>query len=188
MIKTVLLAALALACLHSVAEARPARRFDPTLQSGWQIKLSSNVGCSQPNMRPCDPGGVRLSRRVRAARAALPAESWRQAPQVSATQGRRPSRYIAGRLVCAVNVNAELARRGISGTGSALAKSFLRWGMASGAIPGAVAVYERRGGHVAIVSRVVGGRVYVWNPSSRHRGWREVEYRRRAIAYRVAGR
>jgi len=187
MIKTVLLAALALACLHSVADARPARRFDPTLQSGWQIKPSSNVGCSQPNMWPCDPGGARLSRRVRAARAALPAEDWRQAPQISAAQGHRLSRYIAGRLVCAVNVNAELARRGISGTGSALAKSFLRWGRASGPIPGAVAVYARRGGgHVAIVSRVTNGRVYVWNPSSRHRGWREVEYRRRAISYRVA--
>jgi hypothetical protein len=100
----------------------------------------------------------------------------------------KPARYIAGRLVCAVNVNAELARRGIRGTGSALAKSFLRWGRPSRPVAGAVAVYGRKGGgHVAIVSRVVGGRVYVWNPSSRAHRWREVEYRRRAIAYRVAG-
>jgi hypothetical protein len=108
-----------------------------------------------------------------------------EAAKISIT---RPVRYIAGRLVCAINVNAELARRGIRGTGSALAKSFLPWGRASGPVPGAVAIYDRRGGgHVAIVSRVVGGRVYVWNPSSRSGQWREVEYRRRAIAYRVAG-
>jgi hypothetical protein len=99
---------------------------------------------------------------------------------------RRPSRYIARRLGCAINVNAALAARGIRGTGSALAKSFLRWGHPSAPVPGAVAVYNRRGGgHAAIVSRVVHGRVYVWNPG-RH-GWREVAYPRRALAYRVAG-
>jgi hypothetical protein len=101
----------------------------------------------------------------------------------------RPSRYAAGRLNCAVNVNMALAERGISGTGSAVAKSFLQWGRASGPVPGAVAVSSRgrRGGHVAIVSRVDGGWVYVWNPSSRGRGWREVAYRHRAISFRVPG-
>jgi len=103
---------------------------------------------------------------------------------------RRPVRFIAGRLTCAVNVNAALAERGIRGTGSALAKSFLRWGRASAPVPGAVAVYHRGGrrsisGHVAIVAAVRGGRVYVWNPS--RRGWRLQAYRRPAIAYRVAG-
>ncbi len=102
----------------------------------------------------------------------------------------RPLRHTARRLGCAVNVNLALAEKGIRGTGSALAKSFLRWGRASPPVPGAVAVYHRGGrhsksGHVAIVSRVEGGRVYVWNPS-RH-GWREVAYPKRAIAYRVAG-
>lgn len=99
----------------------------------------------------------------------------------------RPSHYIRGSLVCAVNVNAELARRGIKGTGSALARSFLSWGRASGPVPGAVAVYGRGGGgHVAIVSRVEGNTVYVWNPSSRRRAWQEVVYKKRALAYRVA--
>lgn len=98
----------------------------------------------------------------------------------------QPARYIAGRLVCAINVNAELARRGVRGTGSALAKSFLRWGHSTSPVPGAVAVYGRRGGgHVAIVSRVENGRVFVWNPSSRGRAWREVEYRKPAIDYRA---
>lgn len=99
----------------------------------------------------------------------------------------RPSGFIHGALKCAANVNAELARRGIKGTGSALAKSFLKWGRSSHPVPGAVAIYHRYGdrGHVAIVSRVEGSTVYVWNPSRRH-GWREQVYRKRAIAYRVA--
>jgi hypothetical protein len=100
----------------------------------------------------------------------------------------RPARYIAGRLICAINVNNALAERGIRGTGSALAKSFLGWGRASAPVPGAVAVSGRRGGgHVAIVSRVEGNQVYVWNPSPRGRGWQEVAYRHRAISYRVPG-
>jgi hypothetical protein len=97
-------------------------------------------------------------------------------------------RYIAGRLICAVNVGAALAERGIKGTGSALALSYLRWGQASGPVPGAVAVSSRRGGgHVAIVSRVDAGQVYVWNPSPRGHGWQEVAYRHRALSYRVPG-
>ena len=97
--------------------------------------------------------------------------------------------FIRGRLVCAINVNAELARRGIRGTGSALAKSFLHWGRASPPVRGAVAVYSRRGGgHVAIVSRVVNGRVYVLNPSTRKQRWVETIYPRKAIAYRVSDR
>ncbi|WP_299815050.1 CHAP domain-containing protein [Tardiphaga sp.] len=85
-------------------------------------------------------------------------------------------------------MNYALAERGIRGTGSALAKSFLGWGRASTPVPGAVAVSSRRGGgHVAIVSRVESGQVYVWNPSPRGRGWQEVAYRHRAISYRVPG-
>lgn len=102
----------------------------------------------------------------------------------------RPKRYLHGRLMCAANVNAELARRGIRGTGSRAARSFLKWGRASPPVPGAVAVYARgrKGGHVAIVSRVTNGRVYVFNPSSRKRRWVEMIYPKRAIAYRVASR
>lgn len=99
----------------------------------------------------------------------------------------KPARYIAGRLICAINVNSALAERGIVGTGSALAKSFLSWGRSSPPVPGAIAISSRgrRGGHVAIISRVEGGRIYVWNPSPRGRGWQEQAYRHRAIDYRV---
>ncbi len=84
----------------------------------------------------------------------------------------KPVRYIAGRLICARNVNAALAERGIKGTGSALAASFRTWGRASGPTPGAVAFNWRRGGgHVSIVAKVEGGTVYVWNPSPRGQGW-----------------
>lgn len=101
----------------------------------------------------------------------------------------RPARYIAGRLICAINVGAALAERGIKGTGSALAHSYDLWGVrVSRPVPGAVAVTDRRGGgHVAIVSRVEGSRVFVWNPSARGRGWQEVEYTNRRARYRVAG-
>jgi hypothetical protein len=100
----------------------------------------------------------------------------------------RPARYIAGRLICAVNVGAALAERGIKGTGSALARSYDGWGFrVAQPVPGAVAVTDRRGGgHVAIVSRLEGSRVFVWNPSARGRGWREVEYTNRHARYRVA--
>lgn len=111
-------------------------------------------------------------------------------PDFSLTAFSKPIRHTARRLSCAINVNLALAEKGIRGTGSALAKSFLRWGRPSAPVPGAVAVYHRGGkrsisGHVAIVSRVEGGRVYVFNPS--RSGWREVVYPKRAIAYRVAG-
>lgn len=100
----------------------------------------------------------------------------------------KPLRFIAGRLVCALNVGAALAERGIKGTGSALAHSYDRWGHASPPVPGAVAVSDRRGGgHVAIVSRVEGGRVFVWNATGGRKGWREVEYTNRRARYRVAG-
>ena len=108
-------------------------------------------------------------------------------PAVSAPS--RPSRYIAGRLVCAVNVNAALAERGIRGTGSAAALSYLRWGRsAGGPVPGAVIVSPRRGGgHVAIVSRGVNGVIYAWNASGGQRGWIEIPYHRRVLDYRVPG-
>jgi len=99
-------------------------------------------------------------------------------------------RFVRGRLVCARNVNAALAARGIRGTGSALAKSFLSWGRASGPTPGAVAVFNRgrRGGHVAIVQEVRSdGTVIYLNPSSRRQAWQVGPYNRRPIAFRVAG-
>lgn len=101
----------------------------------------------------------------------------------------KPVRYIAGRLICAVNVGSALAERGIKGTGSALALSYLHWGRsAGGPVPGAVIVSARRGGgHVAIVSRVENGVVYAWNATGGQSGWREIPYRHHVIDYRVPG-
>lgn len=101
----------------------------------------------------------------------------------------RPARFIAGRLACALNVGSALAERGIQGTGSAAALSYLHWGhSAGGPVPGAVIVSSRSGGgHVAIVSRVVNGTVMAWNTPGGSRGWQEIPYHRRVIDYRVPG-
>jgi hypothetical protein len=101
----------------------------------------------------------------------------------------RPARYIAGRLACALNVGSALAERGIRGTGSAAALSYLHWGRsAGGPVPGAVIVSSRRGGgHVAIVSRVVNGQLMAWNATGGNRGWQEIPYRLRVLDYRVPG-
>lgn len=96
--------------------------------------------------------------------------------------------FVRGRLICAVNVGRALAARGLRGTGSALAKSYLSWGRASGPVAGAVAVFSRgRGGHVAIVHSVMpNGTVIYLNPSSRRQAWTIGPYRRRPIAFRSA--
>ena len=127
--------------------------------------------------------------RERAAPAALPAIRQAAQPGPSGFGAPRPMRYIAGRLICAVNVNAYLAEQGIKGTGSAWARSFLTWGRsAGGPVPGAVIVSPRRGGgHVAIVSRVENGVVYAWNATGGQSGWREIPYRHRVLDYRVPG-
>lgn len=93
-----------------------------------------------------------------------------------------PVRFIRGRLVCARNVNAALAARGIRGTGSAAARSFLQWGSSSRHSPrqGDIAVFSRgrHGGHVAIVAgRNARGQLVYWNPSSRGQRWRLTTYR-----------
>lgn len=185
MIRTVILAALALVCVASTAEARqrhktylahhdcnvtmPCEGVAPSAR-GEEIARQVGFGAAQKVYTP------------RTAAYGIPS------PSIGYTIGR-PMRYIAGRLICAINVNAALAERGIRGTGSAVARSFDRWGVrAAGPVPGAVAVTDRRGGgHVAIVSRVEGSRVFVWNPSPRGRGWREVEYTGRNARYRVPG-
>jgi hypothetical protein len=118
-----------------------------------------------------------------------PSPSLEYVMRTGAERVARPVRYIAGRLICAINVNAALAERGIKGTGSALARSFDGWGTrVAQPVPGAVAVTDRRGGgHVGIISRVEGSRVWAWNPSPRGRGWQEIEYTNRRARYRVAG-
>lgn len=133
---------------------------------------------------------VRSARRIAPkAQLAAPIYSYGAPSPSVAYSISRPARYIGGRLICAINVNAALAERGIRGTGSAVAHSFDHWGIrVASPVPGAVAVTDRRGGgHVALISRVEGSRVFAWNPSPRGQGWREVEYTHRHARYRVAG-
>lgn len=155
MIRILLVAALALVCATSNAEARPKHRTAVQADCGFFF-------C------PDKPVAAQARNHVRAA-----------------------ARFIRGHLKCAVNVNAELARRGIKGTGSARAKDFLRWGRAvSGPVRGAVAVFTRgrRGGHVAIVAGIrPDGTVIYLNPSSSRQAWHLGPYHKRPIAFRVAG-
>jgi len=176
-----LLFAIAMLCVFSFgcAEARSHRHHHHHHRHHQAIKTSVLHPMCNITM-PCD---VRPSARVRGS-----FEGFHQVASVSYGSVSRPMHYIAGRLVCALNVNAALAERGIRGTGSALAHSFDRWGVrVSTPVPGAVAVSDRRGGgHVAIVSRVEGGHVFVWNATGRHHGWYEVDYTNRQARYRVA--
>lgn len=159
---------------------------------GWSAGLHPDCGITMP----CDAPAAAISKRD-AARAAR-AERFRSVdfgspmypPETARSWLAGTPRYIGGRLKCAVNVNAALAARGIRGTGSALAKSFLLWGRASGPTSGAVAVFSRgqRGGHVAIVHEVRSdGTVIYLNPSSRRQTWQVGPYRRQPIAFRVPG-
>lgn len=166
------------------------------------VRCAPPLGCRQhaPNVRKHKRHTTVTSRRARvpAVAAPLPRERPAEAPRANLAEGLvrevgrafpAPSRFIGGRLICALNVNAALAARGIRGTGSAMAKSFLRWGRSTAPVPGAVAIWNRgrnpRAGHVAIVARVERGRVLFWNPS--RRGWRLMAVRRPPIAYRIAG-
>jgi hypothetical protein len=154
--------------------------------------IARQVGFGGPNVaRKARSGGAKVARAPRQSGFTLAPQ-----PRQSETYGApspslgytiaKPLTFIAGQLRCAVNVGAALAERGIKGTGSALARSYDRWGRSSGPVPGGVAVTDRgrRGGHVAIISRVEGSRVWAWNPG--RRGWREVEYTSRRARYRVA--
>lgn len=125
-----------------------------------------------------------VSRKPHADKLARPVKTTDSVPAFS-----RPTRYVARTLGCAVNVGLALAERGLRGTGSALAKSYLAWGRPSAIpVPGAIAIWnrgrDRQSGHAAIVATIVGRVVYYWNPSSR-RGWSFVAIRRQPIAYRV---
>lgn len=192
----IFLAVLALVTLASNAEARQRK-------TGLHKDCNVLFPCTTPYASTRDQaltargryvarqvgfGGPVVRRAVRAPKARQEASYRVPSQSVSYAVGQ-PARFIPGRLICAVNVNAALAERGIRGTGSALAMSFRRWGRsAGGPVPGAVILSARRGGgHVAIVSRVEGGIVYAWNASGRQRGWREIPYRKRVIDYRVPG-
>lgn len=218
MIRTALLAALALVCVTLPADARQKHRTAACAETGTLMQPVCGTAQAAPGGFLTGIRSIKVTmhrERVRkavqrvsktaASRAAgysiaappprygTPTTSWMETTVYSQARAHvaaigKPARYIAGRLICAVNVGAALAERGIKGTGSALALSYLKWGQESGPVPGAVAVSARRGGgHVAIVSRVEGGQVYVWNPSPRGRGWQEMAYRHRAISFRVPG-
>jgi hypothetical protein len=198
MLKTVLAACALLCALTINAEARQRHKA-----TGMHPDCNVTMPCVAPSASTPEQVRVARGRYVarqlgfgsaierRAVRApkAQPAASYGVPSPSIGYSLSRPSRYIAGRLICAVNVGAALAERGIRGTGSALALSYLRWGRsAGGPVPGAVIVSGRRGGgHVAIVSRVEGGIVYAWNATGGQRGWREIPYRHRVIDYRVPG-
>lgn len=209
MLRTVI--AVVLACLFvSSAEAKSQHvalhpecgRTMPCTPMAGQVMPSSNpfsgVISIKVTMRRVGKGrklgfrprqvSVRHLDRHSGGRAAQPLSYGAPSPSLGYSIAR-PARYIAGRLICAINVNSALAERGIKGTGSALALSFMSWGRSSGPVPGAVAVsYRPGGGHAAIVSRVLpNGTVMVWNPSPRGRGWQERVYRHRAISFRVPG-
>ena len=118
---------------------------------------------------------------------------------LSQTQGAKPTSYesqgvskprahTTRRLGCADNVNLALREMGLRGSGSSRALDFLNWGRSSRPVPGAVAVYKRKGagnGHTAIVSRVQAtGVVCIFNPN--RIGWREIcGYNKQALSYRV---
>ena len=181
-------AALALACVVLFALLFVSV---PGWTAGLHPACNVTMPC-QPFASTRAPSSKALERRAARGRyleGRLPFGSPIVPPETASSFLNAPSSFIRGRLVCARNVNAALAARGIKGTGSALAKSFLSWGAASGPVKGAVAVFSRgRGGHVAIVHDVrPDGTVIYLNPSSRRQAWQVGPYHRRPIAFRVAG-
>lgn len=161
--RTALIAALALVCVASNADARVRRIVSVTDPNCNILFPCQDVGSGTYTL-------ARISQDYALGR-------------ISSSNG-----FIRGRLICAVNVNAELARRGIRGTGSAAARSFLGWGTPSNGQVGDVAVFSRRGGgHVAIVAgRDEYGRILYLNPSSRRQAWQVGPYHRQPIAFRSA--
>ncbi|OJW65467.1 MAG: hypothetical protein BGO65_12110 [Afipia sp. 64-13] len=186
-----LAAALALACVSVPADARP-RGHAPCIETGTVLHPVCGMGMSSFSTAP-EAGKIDMTRAERreARRRARGQRLYDAMPfGVPTTSAAEGARFIRGHLKCALNVGAELARRGIRGTGSALAKSYLSWGRASGPVRGAVAVFDRggKGGHVAIVQAVrPDGTVIYLNPSSRRQAWQIGPYRKRPIAFRVAG-
>ena len=182
MFKPVILAVLALVCVALPAEAS---QYHHHHTHRHHTHIAAQPACQDIF---CWFGAQQAAPAAAIQRARQPREMASYAPSWQESVGR-PTRFIAGRLVCAINVNAALAERGIRGTGSAWAKSFLTWGRsAGGPVPGAVIVSSRKGGgHVAIVSRVEGGVVYAWNATGGQRGWREIPYRHAVLDYRVPG-
>jgi len=207
MIRTAILAVAALLALSLNAEARqrhktylahpdcnilwPCEGVAPSPRGEMVVKAMRGFGSAQKVYTPAKEITHKASNSRHKSPALVAKEispSYAPSPSLGAAISR-PARFIAGRLVCAINVGVALAERGIKGTGSALALSYLHWGRsAGGPVPGAVIVSARRGGgHVAIVSRVENGVVFAWNATGGQSGWREIPYRHRVLDYRVPG-
>lgn len=190
MIRTILVAVALLCALAPTAEARRAPATHPDCNRLWPCDFGSNflAGMDTITVRMTREGTTRKAYKNRHSAHFQAVESITPYNTNWASAVSMPSRYIAGRLVCAINVGQALAERGIRGTGSALAKSYLGWGRPSGPEPGAVAVFNRgRGGHVAFVHHVEpDGTVHYLNPSSRRHAWQVGPYNRRPIAFRMA--
>ncbi len=192
-----ILVAIAILTFVSNAEARQRHRAPVVrcVESGTVMFPTCGMGFAPSNNFLAGIREIKVTlhrekrgRAVRVRQARQVASYGAPSPSIGYTIGR-PMRYIGGRLICAVNVGAALAERGIKGTGSALALSYLHWGhSAGGPVPGAVIVSARRGGgHVAIVSRVENGVVFAWNATGGQSGWREIPYRHHVLDYRVPG-
>jgi hypothetical protein len=178
-----ILAALALLCLSLPAEARQRHRHQVThcVETGTVLQPICGMG-GQLNFEPSSKASRREAVRLARGKELYDAMPFGTvAPRAGAAAA-----FIRGRLICARNINAELAARGIRGTGSAMAKSFLHWGRPSSGQVGDVAVFNRRGGgHVAIVAGFGpnGERLYL-NPSARRQAWQVGPYHRQPIAFR----
>ncbi len=197
-----LLAIIFLCLLPSVAAAKPSRYPPVTPFDGDKYASHAQLSRDVTRAIRCPPPACQRGRaskakhlyRTKPRQKGAPVPRPRPGTVAPLTMAEGVTRevgraFIRGRLICAANVGQELARRGIKGTGSRLAKSYLGWGRASPPVPGAVAVFNRggRGGHVAIVHSVrPDGTVIYLNPSARRQAWVVGPYGRRPIAFRVA--
>jgi len=178
-----IVAMLALVCAASNAEARQRHRHHAVqcVETGTVLQPVCGMG-GHLNFEASSKTSRREAKRLARGQELYDAMPFgTAAPRAGAA-----SQFIRGRLICARNINAELAARGIRGTGSAMAKSFLYWGRPSSGQVGDVAVFNRRGGgHVAIVAGFGpnGERLHL-NPSSRRQAWQIGPYHRQPIAFR----
>ncbi|ACI92736.1 putative conserved hypothetical protein [Afipia carboxidovorans OM5] len=158
MIRTVMVAALALACVSATAEARPrhyrAQPVNHCVETGTVLHPvcgSTSFSVEKINTSRSDRRGVPDRRVV--------ATSFGGGGIVAYARTQIGNGAIYGRrnLWCARFMNYVLERTGYRGTGSDMARSFASYGRRiSGPQVGAIAVMSRgrRGGHVGVVSGV----------------------------------
>jgi hypothetical protein len=138
MIRIAIVLAAALCCLAAPAQAEASYRFAGD-RYAWGGMGPDVVKAIRKQRHEKAKGKAKRSYRAPAHRAPI---------TLAHGLGREVTRafgqpaFVRGRLICAVNVGRALAR-GIRGTGSALARSYLHWGRSSGPTPGAVAVFSR---------------------------------------------